>query len=377
MKRQVLWTVAMAATLFANTCIAASASNAGKKEVKTIETPASDSRIEYTGRVLADGNDVSYDWSGVYARIRFKGSSLAVRCSDTGNSWFNVWIDKEMDPVMDSKFMVAAKDTVIYLASGLGKGEHTVILQKRTEGEQGRITLHSFISQDEILQADGRKGRHIEFVGDSYTCGYGTESASKDDPFEARTENCALTYAAITARYFDADYNLVSHSGQGIARNYDDFRPGYNMPDRYSQTFDMDENTVWDASKAAYRPDAVVIYLCTNDFSTGRQPHQTAFCNRYVELLNKIRNNYPEDVPIVCMASNVTPFSFDYIRMACVMSGLKNVYYMCVTTGVHNEDTDLGASWHPNYTGQKKVASCLIPYISTVCNWPLIEKPYR
>ena len=286
----------MAAALFANTCIAASASNAGKKEVKTIETPASDSRIEYTGRVLTEGNDVSYDWSGVYARIRFKGSSLAVRCSDTGNSWFNVWIDKEMDPVMDSKFMVAAKDTVIYLASGLGKGEHTVILQKRTEGEQGRITLHSFISQDEILQADGRKGRHIEFVGDSYTCGYGTESASKNDPFEARTENCALTYAAITARYFDADYNLVSHSGQGIARNYDDFRPGYNMPDRYSQTFDMDENTVWDASKAAYRPDAVVIYLCTNDFSTGRQPHQTAFCNRYVELLNKIRNNYPEDV---------------------------------------------------------------------------------
>ena len=186
-----------------------------------------------------------------------------------------------------------------------------------------------------------------------------------------------MTYAAITARYFDADYNLVSHSGQGIARNYDDFRPGYNMPDRYSQTFDMDENTVWDASKAAYRPDAVVIYLCTNDFSTGRQPHQTAFCNRYVELLNKIRNNYPEDVPIVCMASNVTPFSFDYIRMACTMSGLKNVYYMCVTTGVHNEDTDLGASWHPNYTGQKKVASCLIPYISTVCNWPLCEKPYR
>src|SRR5574344_622289 len=120
MKREVLWTVAMAAALFANTCIAASASNAGKKEVKTIETPASDSRIEYTGRILAEGNDVSYDWSGVYARIRFTGPYLAVRLSDTRNSWFTVWVDREMDPVMDKKFLVAAKDTVITLAEDLG-----------------------------------------------------------------------------------------------------------------------------------------------------------------------------------------------------------------------------------------------------------------
>ena len=355
--------------------ICGSASAASPKKV--FETPASDSRIEYTGRILAEGNDVSYDWSGVYARIRFTGPYLAVRLSDTRNSWFNVWVDREMDPVMDKKFLVAAKDTVITLAENLGKGEHTVILQKRTEGEQGRVTLHSFISNGEILAADGRKERYIEFIGDSYTCGYGTESDSRDDPFEARTENCALTYAAITARYFNADYSLVSHSGMGIDRNYNDNIRGYNMPDRYSQTFDMDKETVWDASGAGYSPDVVVIYLCTNDFSTGRQPHETGFVNRYTELLKKIRSNYGDDVPIVCMASNVTPYSFDYIRLACLSSGLPNLTYMCVTRNVHSETGDLGASWHPNYKGQKKVASCLIPYISTVCGWEMEEKAYR
>lgn len=45
------------------------------------------------------------------------------------------------------------------LAEGLGKGEHEVILQKRTEGEQGRFTAHSFITEGEILQAKGRKER--------------------------------------------------------------------------------------------------------------------------------------------------------------------------------------------------------------------------
>ena len=158
MKRIIVITVA------ALICVSASAAS----PKKVFETPASDSRIEYTGRILAEGNDVSYDWSGVYARIRFTGPYLAVRLSDTRNSWFNVWVDREMDPVMDKKFLVAAKDTVITLAENLGKGEHTVILQKRTEGEQGRVTLHSFISNGEILAADGRKERYIEFIGDSY-----------------------------------------------------------------------------------------------------------------------------------------------------------------------------------------------------------------
>ncbi len=354
-----------------------SADLGAKKTKELIETPASDSRIEYTGRTLVEGSEVSYDWAGVYVRVKFNGPYLAMKCSDTHNCWFNLWVDKEMTPAADRKFMVGAKDTLVVLAEGLGKGEHEVILQKRTEGDQGRFTIHSFVSEGEILQANGRKERHIEFIGDSYTCGYGTESGDKDDPFLAETENCNLTYAAITARYFNADFNLVSHSGQGIARNYDDFGQGYNMPDRYSQTFDNSKEIVWNASEAAYTPDVVVIYLCTNDFSTGRQPQEEVFVGRYIELMKKVKANYGEDIPIFCVASNVTPFSYDYIRMACMMSGLKNVYCLGLTKGVHNYEDELGASWHPNYKGHIKVASCMIPYISTLTGWEMEEKAYK
>ena len=354
-----------------------SADLSAKKAKEIIETPASDSRIEYTGRTLVNGDEVSYDWSGVYFRVKFNGPYLAMKCSDTRNCWFNLWVDKEMSPKADKVFMVGAADTLVVLAEGLGKGEHEVILQKRTEGEQGRFTVHKFLTEGELLQAQGRKERHIEFIGDSYTCGYGTESGDRDDPFLAETENCNLTYAAITARYFGADFNLVSHSGQGIARNYDDFRPGYNMPDRYSQTFDESQEYSWTPDMAPYRPDVVVIYLCTNDFSTARQPHETIFAGRYIELLKKIKANYGEDIPVLCMASNVTPFSFDYIRNACMMSGLKNVSYMGLTKDAHNSEDDLGASWHPNYQGHIKVASCMIPYISTLTGWKMEEKVYK
>ena len=358
-------------------CMAATSEMSAKKTRQTVETPAYDTRIEFTGRTMTEGTDVTYDWSGVYFRVKFNGPYLAMKCSDTKNCWFNQWTDKEMSPEADRKFMVGAKDTLVVLAEGLGKGEHEVILQKRTEGEQGRFTVHSFVTEGEILQADGRKDRHIEFIGDSYTCGYGTESNDKNDPFLAETENCNLTYAAITARYFGADFNLVSHSGQGIARNYDNAGPGYHMPHRYKQTFNAAKEPLWDASQAAYKPDVVVIYLGTNDFSTGEQPLEVNFRNNYIALLNRIKANYGEDIPILCMGSNANPYLYDYIRSAVTVSGLKNIAFMTVSNFAHDYEGDLGASWHPNYKGHVKVASCMIPYISTLTGWKMEEKAYK
>ena len=97
-----------------------SADLSAKKNRELIETPASDPRIEFTGRTLTEGTDVTYDWSGVYFRVKFNGPNLAMKCSDTKNCWFNLWVDKEMCPKADRKFLVAAKDTVIILAEGLG-----------------------------------------------------------------------------------------------------------------------------------------------------------------------------------------------------------------------------------------------------------------
>ena len=358
--------------------LAFSADLSAKKVKELIETPASDSRIEYTGRTLINGNEVTYDWSGVYFRVKFNGPYLAMKCSDTKNCWFNLWVDKEMAPVADKKFMVGqASDTLIVLAEGLGKGQHEVILQKRTEGEQGRFTVHSFLSEGEIFQANGRKERHIEFIGDSYTCGYGTESDNRNDPFLAETENCNLTYAAITARYFGADFNLVSHSGQGIARNYDSAGAGYHMPHRYKQVFNAAKEPLWEPSMGAYTPDIVVIYLGTNDFSTGQQPLEINFRNNYIALLQKIKANYGENTPILCMGSNADPYLYDYIRNAVVVSGLKKVAYMTISNHAHNYEGDMGASWHPNYKGHIKVASCMIPYISSLTGWEMEEKPYK
>ncbi|MCQ2176731.1 MAG: GDSL-type esterase/lipase family protein [Bacteroidales bacterium] len=337
------------------------------------QTPASSDLISYSGRVLLQDGKAGFDWSGVVVHVKFKGSSLSMKCSDTGCDYFNVWVDKTPGLVQDSVLEVRGTDNELSICSGLKKAEHDVFLQKRTEGEQGRITIESFTTDGILLKAGGAKARSIEFIGDSYTCGYGTEGEDRNEPFRASEENCNLTYAAILGRFFDADVRLVCHSGRGVSRNYDDADPENTMVVRYSRMFDEDPDSRWSARKDGYRPDAVVIYLGTNDFSVGKQPSLDKWCSDYSKLLGLVRDNYGENVPVLCVSSKLTDGY--YVREAVHRSGYKNVHWTSIQQDVHNDTTELGSSWHPNYEGHRKVACCMAPYISTITGWDMPVKP--
>ena len=174
-------------------------------------------------------------------------------------------------------------------------------------------------------------------------------------------------------RYFGADILRVAHSGQGIDRNYNDAGRGWHMPQRYLQTFDLAREPAW--TFAGEKPDITVIYLGTNDFSTGRQPGFPEFKAGYVRLLQAVKAHYGEAHPILCVAPKHTLDHHDYIRRVVESCGLPNVYYAGLPVEVHNNDSDLGASWHPNYTGHLKKAYILIPVVSTLTGWPMENKP--
>ena len=336
--------------------------------------PAADSRITYVGRTLvAQDGAVSFDWSGLYARIAFTGGYLALEAGDTEKDYFNVWIDREPSAEPD-KIVVIDKETTVVLFSQKERKSlaHKVVIQKRTEGEQGRATFRAF-EADGFLQAEGVRDRMIEVIGDSYTCGYGSENSVREDPFRPEDENPAKTYADIIGRYFGADILRVAHSGQGIDRNYNDAGRGWHMPQRYLQAFDLAKEPVW--SFAGPQPSITVIYLETNDYSTDRQPSFSAFRDGYIRLLKAVKEHYGDAHPILCVAPKHTLDHHDYIRRVVESCGLTNVYYAGLPVEVHNNDSDLGASWHPNYTGHLKKAYSLIPVISTLTGWPLENKP--
>ena len=376
----------------------------------------SDSKVSYIGRTeVSQDGAVSFDWSATTVRVSFKGKSLKIKCSDTGKDYFNVWIDKEQGPRADFVVSVSAPasapagtsaagptsegpapassgtsaapaspasagvpvpaDTILTIFTSKKSARHTAILQKRTEAEQGTFTLQELTTDGSFLEAPAPKSRLIEFVGDSYTCGYGVEAHHRGDPFLPAEENPSQTYADVLGRLFGAETVHISHSGRGIIRNYGDFNQHENMVKLYAQTFDQHSTAQWDPT---YKPDLVIIYLGTNDFSVGKQPALLAWCNNYRQLLQKIREFHGPDVPILCMASPCDELMDDYVIEAVRRSGVDGVHFAPVLSNCYKlDDTDLGAAWHPNYNGHRKIASAVAPYVATLTGWELPLKFYE
>ena len=334
--------------------------------------PATDTKVFYEGRVLKEDGGASFDWSNTTVRLEFSGTSLKMECSSSKCDYFNVWIDREAVAASDAVLKFSERGWVT-IAEKLPRGRHSVILQKRSEGGQGCTSIYSFSTDGSFSQASDPFTRHIEFIGDSYTCGFGTEASGTDQPFRVEEENGNLTYAAIIGRYFNAGIRTISHSGLGVARNYADGSKGVTMVKKYTQTFDVADSLKWDASADSFRPDLVVIYLGTNDFSRGAQPSLGLWCREYAKLLAEVRGNYPE-VPVLCVASRINEMMGYYVKMAVERSGLEKVYWTDIQPDAHNSTSDMGASGHPNYSGHRKVASCVIPYVSTITGW---EMPFK
>ena len=348
---------------------------AGKKTQVNFVTAASDGRITYVGRTLVSGNEVSFDWTGTYVRFAFEGEYLALKITDTKKDYFNVWIDRPISGG-DADKVVAfeGKDTliVLYDADPLkGKNKsHTLTIQKRTEGEQGKVTVSEVVTHGALLQAEPMKDRFIEFIGDSYTCGYGSENSIFSDKFSPETENQNKAYDAILGRYFDADIHVIAHSGMGINRNYNDKLRGYTMVERYLNVFDNGFDRVENAPlwTPLVKPDITVIYLGANDFSAGRQPVRSQFVKDYIKLLKEIKDYYGEDHPILCCTSRME--IYDYVSDAVAASGLKKITAVSIVEGISVKEV-LGAGSHPGYPAHRKIAMAFAPYIATLTGWPL------
>jgi lysophospholipase L1-like esterase len=376
----------LAAVLFTASLFYSMPSAAQRLSSAAIEFPANSPEIRFQGRtaVNSDGS-VSFDWSGVYCEFAFTGDYCAVRGSDDPRclNRFNLFVDGIQTAVVnfstDSTVVLFADVASGPGASGApGRGSHQIRLQKRTEGNQGIFTLKKIIlpEGERLEKSAPAPDRRILFIGNSLTCGYGVEAKSNKERFNNLTENCNLSYACDLARYFDADYELISHSGIGAARNYGDKRRVSKkaMPEAFARTFDSkDDSAPWNFGNDPFRPDVVVIYLGTNDFSTKPWPTYKEFSKRYYDIVRQVRAAYG-DVPILCVSTYLIDPALDYTRRIVESGKSSNLHLAAILPGYCNPDTDHGADGHPNIVGQQKTAMLLAPYISTLTGWPVNAK---
>lgn len=318
--------------------------------------------IVYTGRFdLTEKSKPVFMYSGCSIKTIFTGTSVELLIKDDSlRNFFTVLID-------DSLFVLPSdrSDSTYILATNLPDKKHTLEIIRRTEWSGGNTTFLGLrLDHRSRVEKPGLNERRMEFIGDSYTCGYGNEGLSRTENFRYETENNYLSFGAITARSLKADYVAVCRSGIGIVQGYGGLRD-FNMPGCYDEV--TNGGTVsWDYKQ--YQPHLVFIDLIANDLSA---PVDSAeFINTYLSFLRRIRNNYPE-ARIVCAAGPSSPGKEwetirSYIRTITDIFGKsdQNINYFEFSPFVPN-----GSDWHPNVEEHKKMGAELIPFIKSIMNW--------
>jgi len=332
---------------------------------------ASDPNIRYVGRFdFSNPQEARFDWSGVYIQFSFRSTDCSVKMSDTGHNYYNVFVDNQPVKVFDVK-----SDTTLVIGSKLGTEIHKVQIYKRTEGNQGFGTFKGILlsGNGEMLAWKEIPGRKIEFIGNSITCGYGTEGLSKSEHWKPSTENNYQSYGPIMSRAFRADYHITAHSGQGAVRNYGDKEKvsAIAMPNRFNRVFDEKEQPIWDFS--LWKPDVVVINLGTNDFSTQPFPDKKQFQDGYAKLINEVQKQYGK-IPVFCIVGPmIDEPCYSYVKEMVedfrTTSQQKNIYFVGIPSYLTNPEKDLGSDYHPNYSGQRKMAAHVLPVISSILGW--------
>jgi lysophospholipase L1-like esterase len=271
-----------------------------------------------------------------------------------------------------------------YQVSNLAAGEHTVRLAKRTEspwaaGEFGGLVA---AAGGEILAAPAPRSRQIEFIGDSWTAGYGNMSATRDCNSNGginRNTNADVTFGALTAKGLNADYQINAWSGKGMVRNY-----GGQGTDNFRTYYDTDLQALWNSAvwqvPSTWRPQVVVIGLGINDFSTALnagEPWATVdalaadYRTAYLAFIDKLRTRYGTGTQIVLtypdLSYMTTAFADSIQQIVQTRAGagdarVSALYYNNNALGMDL----LGCDWHPSQRDHQILADTLTQHLATL-----------
>ncbi|WP_348799823.1 SGNH/GDSL hydrolase family protein [Flavobacterium adhaerens] len=333
-----------------------------------------DKSISYMGRVKIAQDSACFYWPGTSATIHFEGTGITANMkSRNEDGYFYAIIDNDVEHAL--KFKTDNVKTNIPLASGLSSGKHTLQLYKLSNNTSENIFYGFQINGKAKLKKPSKPSkRKIEFYGNSITAGHGIDLGIDGiDNGKPETFNNYYTYAALTARHFDAQYSCIARSGIGIMVSW---FPEI-MPEIYDRLNPMDPNSKWDFS--IYTPNVVVINLFQNDSWLVNLPKHEQFISRfgltkptddfiilaYQTFVSSIRNKYP-NASIICALGNMDGTKTDskwpsYIKQAVERLNDKNIYTLVFpfkNTGNH-----------PTKQEQQMMADDLIKFIDQNIKW--------
>lgn len=330
-------------------------------ENKETVLPANDPSILYMGRIhWGDSLAPQFTYPGTTAMLNFEGTGISMGARP-GSGQFMV----EIDGCEPFKINFTETDSLITLADSLPEGKHSARVTYAIEGYEHHPEFRGFRIKGKALEAPERPKLKIEFIGNSITCGYGTEENDPQNGFSYDTENHTLSYAYLTARALNADFNIVARSGIGIYRNYNGPREGdkMTMVDEYDNTMLYVPEHKWDFSK--FQPDILCINLGTNDTSVDNYDI-TLYEAKYRDFLKHLRDVYPSTKIVLLTGSMMNGKPLEDVkgvldRLAAEGSGIYR-FDMSPQTG----ELGYGANYHPSRRQARKMAEELTGYLRSL-----------
>ena len=311
-----------------------------------------------------------FGWTA--AGFRFKTDATDVdavlKLTATRAGALQVVVDGKPTEVLQLK-----KDQTVYpLARGLAAGEHTIEVWKRTEGYLGQVQLAGLkLNAGAKLLPLKAHDRKILVVGDSITCGYGSEAKDIGEGNNTKNENGHMGYGPIAARALNAEVMMVCWSGRGMYRNRSETNDQDNtMPKMFDRALPLNDKAVWD--HASYVPDVVVINLGTNDLYRGKKkqkPELTKenFLGAYREFIKRLEGLYPKAKIIAAIGPMAVKPISDWLPDLAQED--RKVSVLIWKYPQKDRKSYIGGHWHPSVKMNELMGKELAAKIREITGW--------
>lgn len=321
--------------------------------------------FQYTGRIDFSNVKKPRFWSaGVYIKAKFKGTYCELLVNDQelwgkNHNYLEIVIDNKL-----SRIQTNEKNNRIKIAEGLKDGEHILIICKNTESNIGYLEFVG-LKCATLLPLPAKPERKIEFIGNSITCGTGSDQSvvACGKGVWHDQHNAYLSYGPIVARAVSAQWSLSAVSGIGLIHSC----CGMNitMPPVFNKIDLRGDSLEWDF--ANYQPDAVTVCLGQND---GIQD-SAGFCSAYVKFINQLRAYYP-GAQIILLTSPMA----DKQLTAALKKYLLGIKHAMKRQGDKKVETYFfakryyrGCDSHPNLAEHQQMAKELVGFIKKKMKW--------
>ena len=321
---------------------------------------------QYTGRINFSNPKEPVFWApGVYIKAKYKGVSCVIAMDDellygTSKNYLEIVVD-DNPPY---RIQTTDRQNNIVVGANLTYGEHTITICKNTEAGIGYLKFRG-LSCEELLPLPMKPERKMEFIGNSITCGTGSDlsivACGANQWYDQH--NAYMSYGPLTARALDAQWHITAVSGIGVIHSCCDMT--VVMPDVFDKVNFKDNSITWDFSK--YIPDVVTICLGQND---GIQD-SVEFCSAYANFIKSIRSHYPQ-AEIVCLTSPMADNTLVAV-MKNYLTGIVNALHAEGDTKVHkfyfSKSFNSGCDGHPDLAEHQLIANELTVYVKTLMGW--------